>query len=62
MGTNTIGRQSWRFFACARGKSQKIQVDQVNEDYLSTVSSICILPALCYQNHGVEIHSELTGE
>ena len=48
-------------FACARGKGQKLEVDQVNEDYLSTVSSILILPALCDQNHGVHIPSELTG-
>ena len=48
-------------FACARGKGQKLEVDQVNEDYLSTVSSISILPALCDQNHGVQIPSELTG-
>ena len=37
-------------FACTRGSSQIVQVDQVNEDYLSKVSSISILPALCYQH------------
>ena len=37
-------------FACTRGSSKIVQVDQVNEDYLSTVSSISILPALCDQH------------
>ena len=37
-------------FACTRGSSKIVQVEQVNEDYLSTVSSISILPALCDQH------------
>ena len=37
-------------FACTRGSYQIVQVDQLNEDYLSTVSSISIVPPLCYQH------------
>jgi len=38
-------------FACTRGSYQIVQVDQLNEDYLSTVSSISIVPPLCGSAH-----------